>query len=147
MSLTTAPDPSLNMADVNLAKLYNTREFADCTFVSSEGQKFEAHRFLLSQYPRLKELIDEDQRLKLTESTEVTERLVRWLYGLEWEPENVQPTRVGIGKELTDIISLCGAAEKVCKPPRSPFCHPANALHSTPSRSWLKTPTPLLALC
>ena len=117
MSLATARLPSEDMADVNLAKLYASGEFADCTFVSSEGQKFEAHRFLLSQYPRLKELIDEDHRLKLTESTEVAERLVRWLYGLDWEPENVQPTRVGIGKELTDIISLCEAAEKVSSPP------------------------------
>ena len=101
------------MERVDLPNLYATGEFADYTFVSAGGEKFPAHRFLFGQYPRLKGLIAQERRIKLTESTEVIERMLRWLYGVKWAPDNVQPTRVGVGKELTDIMGLCDAAEKV----------------------------------
>ena len=101
------------MDRVDLPKLYETGEFTDCTFVSLEGEEFPAHRFLFGQYPRLKELIAQDRRVQLREPTEVVERMLRWLYGVQWVTEDVQPTRMGIGKELMDIMGLCDAAEKV----------------------------------
>lgn len=101
------------MDRVDLPKLYDTGEFSDCTFVSSGGEEFPAHRFLFSQCPRLKDLIARERRVQLPESTEVVERMLRWLYGVEWVPENVQPTRMGVGKELMDVMGLCDAAGKV----------------------------------
>ena len=97
-----------------LARLYTTREFADCTFISTEGDEFEAHRFILSKYPRLKALLDEDNHIQLAASTEATGRLLRWMYGLDtWKSDDVQQTREGVGKELTEIMSLCDVAQKV----------------------------------
>lgn len=101
------------MDRAHLTKLYTTAEFADCVIVSAQNQKFKAHRFVLSQYPHLTELLDDDDRIHLTESTEVTERLLRWIYGVDWPEIDVQPTRLGVGKELMDIMSLCDAAQKV----------------------------------
>ena len=59
--------------------LFKTGEFSDCTFISVDGEEFPAHRFLFSQYPRLKELVAEGGRVELPESTEVVERMLRWL--------------------------------------------------------------------
>ena len=101
------------MERVDLPRLYATGEFANCAFVSAAGEEFPAHRFLFGQYPHLKDLIARDRRVQLPESTEVVERMLRWMYGVEWVPDNVQPTRMGVGKELMDIMGLCDAAEKV----------------------------------
>ena len=103
------------MDRVNLPKLYATGEFSDCTFISSSGEEFPAHRFLFASYPVLKDLIAHDARVQLSESTETVERLLRWVYGVEWmATESVQPTRIGVGKELGDVMGVCAAAEKVC---------------------------------
>jgi hypothetical protein len=102
------------MDRAELARLYTTGEFANCMFISADGQEFNAHRFMLSQYPHLKALIDENNHIHLGESTEATERLLRWMYGLDnWKTDNIQPTKEGVGKELTEIMSLCDAAQKV----------------------------------
>ena len=97
----------------HLAKLYTTGQYADCIVVSAQKHKFKAHRNVLSQYPHLTEAMDGEHRIHLTESTEVTGRLLRWMYGVEWPEINVQPTRAGVGADLVDILSLCDAAEKV----------------------------------
>lgn len=97
----------------HLASLYESGRYADCTIVSGQGDSFEAHRFVLSQCPQLTELIDDDRVIHLTESTEVTERLLRWMYGVEWPEINIELTRAGSGDELMEILSVCDAAEKV----------------------------------
>ena len=101
---------------INLAKLYACGEFSDCTLISSSGDEFEAHRLLLGQYPCFKHLLTEHRRVQLSEPTEVVERMLRWLYGVEWAPANIQSTRKDIGQELADIMNLCDAAKKVSDP-------------------------------
>ena len=102
------------MEPAHLARLYATKEFADCTFTSREGDEFSAHRFVLSQYPHLKGLMNDRNDIHLAESAEVTERLLRWMYGLNnWKVVEVEPTREGVGIELTGIMGLCDIAQKV----------------------------------
>ena len=102
------------MDRTHLAKLYETEQYADCTILSARGHKFRAHRFVLSQYPLLTESSEGDNNcVRLSESTEVTERLLRWMYGVNWPKITIQPTRAGVGAELMEVLSLCDAAEKV----------------------------------
>jgi hypothetical protein len=94
----------------HLAKLYTTGQYADCIVISAQDEVFRAHRNVLSQYPQLMEAMDGDDRIHLTESTKVTERLLEWMYGVERPEIKVEP---GVVSELMYILELCDAAEKV----------------------------------
>ncbi|KAK3680551.1 hypothetical protein LTR37_021177 [Vermiconidia calcicola] len=102
------------MERVHLPTVYATGEFADCTVISASGEKFPAHRLVLAQFPRLKELVAVDRRVQLPESTEVVERVLRYMYeaDLAPTPDDVQPTRKAVGRELMDVMGLVEAARK-----------------------------------
>ena len=103
------------MERVHLPTVYATGEFADCTVISASGEEFPAHRLVLAQFPRLKELVAVDRRVQLPESTEVVERVLRYMYeaDLAPTPDDVQPTRKAVGRELMDVMGLVEAARKV----------------------------------
>ena len=101
------------MEQTDLQAAYASREFVDCTFVSADGVDHPAHLFVIRLYPRLKELVVHavecpDCRVHLTESEQVVDRMLQWMYGVEWASR-----RVGTGADLMDIMGLCDAAEKV----------------------------------
>ena len=101
------------MDNVDLPAIFATGEFADCAIVSADGEEFAVHRLVISQYPRLKDLVTQNRHVRLSESTEVVERMLRWMYGVDWQPDDLEPTRKGVGRELTCVVELCDAAEKV----------------------------------
>ena len=104
------------MDRVQLARLYETGEFADCEFITTANETLKAHRFLLTQYPRLKLLMDQadHNRVSLTESVGVTQRLLQWMYGVDWAFHDIKQSSAGVSKELVEMMSLGDLARKVC---------------------------------
>lgn len=96
----------------NLSNLYLTGEYSDCMFISANGVEHLAHRVILSRYAHLKRLVDlakvPERHVHLPESTQVVERMLQWIYGVDW----VQGA-IHAGAELMDVMGLCDAAKKV----------------------------------
>lgn len=96
----------------DLPALYNSREYADCTLVSSEGEEFQAHRLVVAQHGRFKDLIaraEPDRRVEMTESRPVVVKMLEWMYGIEWN----DGAGISTADELVVLMGVRDAAEKV----------------------------------
>lgn len=104
--------------NLDLPTLYRTKEFADCTLIALNGGEFLAHRVVVGQSLRLKDLVAgvegqvQGRRVQLHETAEVVERMLQWMYGITWA-ENVQTTTKDKAKELVHAMGVADAAEKV----------------------------------
>lgn len=106
---------------LDLVDLHKNPEYADCTLVAANGDKFEVHRVVLAQHPSLKALIDgappreQGLRVLMDETSEVVKLMVEWLYGVPWLTET-QMTAKGKSDEMTHAMGVADAAGKVCCP-------------------------------
>ena len=105
---------------VDLPRIYATGEFADCVFVAADGTEFPAHRLVVGRFPRLKALLAQaqDRRVSMDESKDVVDRLLKWVYGLDWDEGADDLSVEGLGKTLGAGSGLVEAAEKVRSPLR-----------------------------
>ena len=105
---------------LDLPALWTTKDYADCTLVSADGVWFGVHRVVLARCSALRELIDQaaepERRVHLTESSPVIQHMLEWMYSVAWEQESAD---FPISMELTDMMELANAAEKV----RILFCN------------------------
>ena len=100
---------------LDLASLYFTGEYSDCVLISQEGEELRGHRIVIGQHANFKALIDSapgpDRRIQFSEPTKVLQRVLEWMYGVEWPSRIGDATTARVGVELMNIMGTCRAAE------------------------------------
>ena len=107
----------------DLPSLYLSGDYSDCTLISQEGEELRAHRIVVGQHQRFKDLIDVAEgpefRIRLDEPTKVVQRVLEWMYGIEWPyvggDGSTTAAGTGAGVKLLQIMGACRAAEKVSR--------------------------------
>ena len=112
------------MDHVNLRGIYTSGEFSDCTVVSSDEIEFSAHRLVIAQFPRIKDLLEQQgdgaYRAELAISSKVVDRMLKWMYGVGWEVIGAEAKTSDVSTELVELMDLCAAARAEGRP-RSTF--------------------------
>ena len=101
------------MSSEPLATVVSNMGFSDCTFISSDGKEYAAHRVIVGRYAPLKDLVANKQRVELPESAETVEGMLSFIYGAKCdilEPRLPEAVRVGW---LTRLMELREVAVKV----------------------------------
>ena len=107
----------MDRTGVDLPALYASGEYTDCIFKTSDGFELAAHRLVVGQYARFKDLIAQAEQprcvVPLDASKVVVERILQWMYRVEWTQNIGQAPTTSVGAELLQMMQLCDAAGKV----------------------------------